>query len=91
MSEEINDGGTAFPRFRLSGEYVEGMLYTIDGVEKGMTLRDYFAAAALQGMMSSPHHLSEDHDKGSVAERNTKNFSRKAYAMADAMISERKK
>jgi hypothetical protein len=38
MSEPINDGGPAFPDDRW---------------QAGMTLRDYFAAAALQGLLSS--------------------------------------
>jgi len=43
MSNQINDGGPAFP----------GMTYISQDGKKnpeGMTLRDYFAAAALQGM-----------------------------------------
>ncbi len=37
MSQPINDGGPAFPDDRW---------------QAGMTLRDYFAAAALQGLMA---------------------------------------
>ncbi len=47
MSAPINDGGPAFP--------------TPVGVQHndGMTLRDYFAAAALQGLMASRNFLDE--------------------------------
>ena len=54
MSVPINDGGPAFP--------------TPAGVQHndGMTLRDYFAAAALQGMMAEydpedelEHHIAK--------------------------------
>lgn len=47
MSQSINDGGPAFP--------------TPPGVQHndGMTLRDYFAAAALQGLMAKVD--PEDH------------------------------
>ena len=46
MSVPINDGGPAYP--------------TPAGVQHndGMTLRDYFAAAALQGMIASRGSLS---------------------------------
>jgi len=72
-----NDGGAAFP--------------TGDGVtpyQPGMTLRDYFAAAALTGFCSNPNagrnptetaHWLRDH--GAVS----------AYQMADAMLRERSK
>jgi len=40
MSDKINDGGPAFP--------ADFQLYST-----GMTLRDYFAAAALQGVLSN--------------------------------------
>ena len=57
----------AFPQFVLSngGAYVEG----------GMTLRDYFAAKAMQGI------LFEGLDPEDTAKH--------AYAMADAMMKER--
>lgn len=46
MNQPINNGGPAFP----------GMTYISQDGKKnpeGMTLRDYFAAAALQGLLSS--------------------------------------
>lgn len=45
----------------------------------GMTLRDYFAAKAMQGLLAS----DVDAPKNKFAEN--------AYAMADAMIKERSK
>jgi hypothetical protein len=47
VSAPINDGGPAFP--------------TPVGIQHndGMTLRDYFAAAALQGLMASRNFLDE--------------------------------
>jgi hypothetical protein len=45
MSHKINDGGQAFPRaVQFDDAFIHG---------HGMTLRDYFAAAALQGLLSS--------------------------------------
>ena len=44
MSNKINDGGPAFPRTGADGH---------TSPQSGMTMRDYFAAAALQGLLSS--------------------------------------
>jgi hypothetical protein len=70
-----NTGGPAFP----AGERYE--LKEGWRLEEGMTLRDYFAAKALQGMMASrspnsPRFHPED-DAAYV------------YAVADAMLKER--
>ena len=45
MNQPINDGGPAFPNVPSDPQYLDW--------DKGMTLRDYFAAAALQGLLSS--------------------------------------
>jgi len=52
-----------------------------DDMTEGMTLRDYFAASALQGMYANPHHHFNTHYMDA----------QEAYAMADAMISVRSK
>jgi hypothetical protein len=64
VSEPINDGGPAFP--------------TPAGIQHndGMTLRDYFAAAALQGLMASRNFLDEYDGKY-------------VYEIADAMLKAR--
>lgn len=49
----------------------------------GMTLRDYFAARAIQGLFSSGHF------KGTVFSENTAEVARVAYIMADAMLKAR--
>lgn len=72
----MKDGGPAFPG-------------TIDkrALEQpapGMTLRDYFAAAALQGMFSNPSW-----DAKQVSDPKRVAFS--AYNYADAMLDEREK
>lgn len=72
---KINDGGAAFPTFNAISHCDEG----------GMTLRDYFAAKALQGMASSSYWGdSVDADEGNLSMVATH-----AYAMADAMLSAR--
>jgi hypothetical protein len=47
---KINDGGPAFP-----GGVVDGQGMVREPAQPGMTLRDYFAAAALQGLLASGH------------------------------------
>jgi len=47
----------------------------------GMSLRDYFAAAALQGMIAGSQGLSIT----------TEEFASQSYALAYAMLQERKK
>ena len=71
---QINDGGPAFPceTYGLRN----GKETTIP--TNGMTLRDYFAGQALEGMLSNPESIS---NKTSVAIH--------AYGFADAMIKAR--
>ena len=49
--------------------------------DSGMTLRDYFAAKALQGICAAPEHLDRI---GSF-----KNAAETAYELADAMLAAR--
>jgi hypothetical protein len=83
----INDGGPAFPAtsWTEDGEFL--------GANNGMTLRDYFAAAALAGGLEQgvendiasaigPDHDSWWHPANKIA--------RRAYAVADAMLKARK-
>ena len=72
-----NDGGPAFPCEQ--GSTPEGGWNQT--FESGMTLRDYFAAKALQGASACPNV-----DYSSV-ERAAADF----YRMADAMLKERAK
>lgn len=48
--------------------------------QQGMTLRDYFAAKAMQGLIASPH-MPDAFNVQPVAD--------KAYMMADAMLKAR--
>ena len=57
---------------------------------KGMSLRDYFAAKALQGMCANPDDSHENYvhlDYDDYA----KEITRCAYIMADAMLEAREK
>ena len=68
MTNKI-DGGAAFPQ---SG-------YEQWAPEGGMTLRDYFAAKAMQGMIASYGYLRSEVDF----------MAESAYDCADAMLKER--
>ncbi|WZB76782.1 hypothetical protein WJ972_15565 [Achromobacter insuavis] len=72
----INDGGPAFP-------FVEPD--TMVNVAVGMTLRDYFAAKAMQGWLSS---YGPD-DKHPASAGDAVFVARRSYAMADAMLTAR--
>ena len=74
---ETNDGGPAFPT---------GQLNRCD-IEPGMSLRDWFAGMALQGMLcANAPAMDEVSDKNVDAV-----LAREAYNSADAMLAERKK
>ena len=67
-----NDGGPAFPKgFPDAGT-----------TSKGMSLRDWFAGMALQGLLSSQQPDWTASDEGSTF---------RAYKLADAMLAEREK
>ena len=70
-----NTGGQAFP---VAGSYHN---YSWEG----MTLRDYFAAKALQGWLAS-YPADAVHP---VAAGNTAQVAQMAYIMADAMLEAR--
>ena len=63
-----NTGGPAFPAHHC--DLAEG--------EHGMTLRDWFAAKAMQGMLS-----------GKLINTKTAVIAQDCYAMADAMLKQR--
>ena len=67
-----NDGGPAFPVPLPAGETYKPMPFD------GMSLRDYFAAKAMQGIQSNP---SMDFYFNDLAEA--------AYQIADAMLAAR--
>jgi hypothetical protein len=84
MSNEIDDGGPAFPH----GEIVQDMLDENGRVvgsrvwtpSKGMTLRDWLAGQALQGRA---HRLSNPYNDREI-------LAADCYEIADAMLAARK-
>ena len=83
---KINDG-PAFPSKVISGvEYVEGSgNKRVYDELPGMTLRDYFAAKALTGVLYMVAHGV--HDPADSA----KGYAVEAYKLADEMLQERAK
>ncbi len=84
MSDEktIEDGGAAFPyRVRSTITSSDGIprSYMVEECEAGLSLRDYFAAAAMQGMVSSSLNVANDEA-----------LAKYSYALADEMIKARK-
>lgn len=71
-----DNGGSAFPR-----PYSERYSDEVYRAQDGMTLRDYFAAKAMQGYCAVESSWSEPADV----------VARCSYAMADAMLAERAK
>lgn len=71
---EKDTGGTAFP-LPLGSETVEG--------QEGMTLRDYFAANAMQGILANPGQLDNLNADA------IKWVTNDSYRMADAMLRAR--
>jgi len=75
MGEKINDGGPAFPETRWDDRTRQEFQWT------GMSLRDYFAAAALQGMLAT---FSKKEASASLVTDG-------AYRFADAMLAARER
>ena len=81
-------GGSAFPVVIPGLVYSDGSSEPPSIEDRGMTLRDYFAAAAMQGCLSYSYcspargNYHENASANTVAEH--------AYEYADAMIEARK-
>lgn len=79
MSDHINDGGSAFPTYEKIGEEIgeDGVWRDIFGSFGGMTLRDYFAAKAMQAL------LTAEPDRGVIY------LVANAFEVADAVLKAR--
>jgi hypothetical protein len=86
MNTKPNDGGPAYP---VETQDINGGLPFIN---YGMTIRDYFAAAALQGWLSGPCQgdILDDYldDDRSFAEHQAI-VAQSCYGYADAMLAAR--
>lgn len=85
----INDGGSAFPvthvhpSINSRGETIEGFYG-----REGMTLRDYFAAKAMQSIISDSRNM---HPKFNLFKDTLEGIAEVSYKFADAMLLERGK
>lgn len=104
MNKPIDDGGPAFAAPEQIADTINrdlaaemafpGRRFESRQYWTGMTLRDYFAAKALQGLIAEPPH---DRFTATVCEIGPKptedepgNFAKAAYLLADAMLKARK-
>lgn len=78
MTEPIKDGGPAFPCDPFIAS-MPGNETVAKRLAEGMSLRDYFAAKAMQGMLADPEVIPN------IGTATT------AYEMADAMLRARSK
>lgn len=78
MTTPINDGGPAFPVAPEHNGYPRDAHGPGYGTGTGMSLRDYFAAQAIAGMLANPE-LDGDFPV----------FARDAYRYADALLATR--
>jgi hypothetical protein len=76
MNVPINDGGPAFPRTVTINDGIDGFT---ERKNNGMTLRDYFAAAALKGQA---HRFAHPHEHREL-------LAQDCYDIADAMLKAR--
>jgi len=74
-----NDGGPAFPNVKNCP----------DLSEKGMTLRDYFAAKAMQGIYACPVQLYHADGTPMPDPLTSADIAKMAYEEADAMLQAR--
>ncbi len=83
-----DNGGPAFPakNFIVPADLEARHVHAL-GVTQGMTLRDYFAAKALQGMLAK----SYDDESSRKVWEDSDTAARWAYEFADAMLAERAK
>lgn len=84
MKNEKPDNPNAFPTQEMDFEEsaIQGRT-VIQGEQSGMSLRDYFAAKAMQALITSPQFYGHVKDSDTCAEL--------AYGQADAMLKERSK
>ncbi|HCD9772878.1 hypothetical protein [Enterobacter hormaechei] len=80
----LDNGGYAFPIPNADFQtFAPGTVEEYKRIQSGMTLRDYFAAKAMQAMISNNRIIDNDSD-GAV------NYaSSAAYKFADAMLKAR--
>ena len=85
MSNTKNTGGAAFPDPAAERKYAD-----CEGYEHGMTLRDYFAAKAMQALTQSEQFLREASEWRKIDGEDVEDaIAGSAYDLADAMLKAR--
>ena len=82
-SEQKGVGVLAFPRPRSEGEY------SVHDAQEGMTLRDYFAAKAMQGFLAESANPRYGVTQEPPRTVHWPALADDAYALADAMLAAR--
>lgn len=94
MSDEINNGGPAFPSLKgfQQNRHVgqEYLAYSANS-EGGMSLRDYFAGQALAGILSGDMKNTLTRMAESKAMSPSDAIAVFSYQAADAMLAERER
>lgn len=83
MTNNVDDGGAAFPRPLSTDDHQQSCNVSFD--QSGMTLRQWYAGMALQGLLATGADFHDKHGDGWDW------HARAAFAMADSMIAEGKK
>lgn len=76
--DNLKNGGRAFPCDSIVERDDNGHMHGKEVSSGGMTLRDYFAAKAMQGELASGD-----------ASNHVENIASRSYAIADAMLKAR--
>jgi hypothetical protein len=76
----------AYPRTAFDSK---GDITTFDDEFSGMTLRDYFANSAMQGLLSNPNWMKEYKGEKYIMQKEI--ISSFSYEIADAMLKQREK
>jgi hypothetical protein len=83
MPPKVNSGGPAFPR---TGNYGDDGTSNYDSTSQdGMTLRDYFAAKAMQAMLSHPSTKASREKTGELIQL----IAHHSWNVADEMLKAR--
>ena len=91
MFDAINNGGAAFPRPASKGtDYITGETDVVVDPQQGMSLRDFFAAKAMEGDWASQNEKNWVY-RIDVSENHLDDIAALYYRMADAMLRARAK
>ena len=86
----MNTGGPAFPRPASRGNnYMTGEEDVVVDPEQGMTLRDYFAAKAMQANLTNPELMKVVTSSEVIGTEFADRLANISYKYADAMLKAR--